>query len=344
MTARTIEGSKLTLPRMGFGGAPLGNLFNPVSEDEARTVLAAAWNAGLRYFDTAPLYGHGLSEQRIGAALREHDRDTFQISTKVGRLLEPSTQTHSADGSYVDTLPLQPRYDYSYDGAMRSVEQSLLRLGMDHVDILFIHDIDVMTHGKEQSRRYDDAMKGNYKALEKLRASGAVKAIGLGVNEWEVCAQALQDADFDCFLLAGQYSLLKQDALESFLPACEARNVSVIIGGPFNSGILASGPVPGARYFYKPAPPEILDRTRQLQETCAEHEVPLPAAALQFPLHHKAVASVIPGARSQAELQENLSLLDYPIPSALWDDLKARGLIRKDAPVPLAATTVPGTP
>jgi D-threo-aldose 1-dehydrogenase len=322
----------LELTRLGFGGAPLGNLFTAVAEDDARRAVDAAYAAGIRYFDTAPLYGHGLSELRLGEALRGRPRASFVLSTKVGRVLEPGRAERSA---YVDVPPCGPRFDYSYDGALRSVEASLRRLGLDRVDILLIHDIDAFTHGPDgREARFREAMAGAYRALAELRGAGTVRAIGVGVNEWEICQRCLEAADFDCFLLAGRYSLLEQAPLDSFLPLCVRRGIGVVIGGPFNSGILATGAVPGARYDYKPAPPAILERARRLERVCASHDVPLAAAALQFPLFHPAVASVIPGARSAAEVEQNVALLDHPIPPALWRDLKAEGLVRPDAPTP----------
>lgn len=330
---RRLGSSGIDLTSLGFGGAPLGNLFSTVDESDAINALSAAYRSGIRYFDTAPLYGHGLSETRMGRALGDFSRDSFLLSSKVGRLLEPVAD--GADGGdYVEVLPNRVVYDYSYDGTMRSLEASLERLGLDRIDILYIHDIDVMTHGPEgQEQSYREAMEGAYKALDRLRSEGTVKAIGLGVNEWEVCERAARDGDFDCFLLAGQYSLLKQDALDSFLPLCVERGIGLVIGGPYNSGILATGAVEGAMYFYKPAPPNILDRTRRIEVVCARHGVPLAAAALQFPLHHPAVVSVIPGARSKGEFLENKAHLQRDIPAGLWDELKAESLLRRNAPI-----------
>ncbi len=329
---RRLGKSAVEVTRMGFGGAPLGNLFNPVAADAARQAIDGAYDRGLRYFDTAPLYGHGLSERRLGEALRSRPRESFVLSTKVGRVLEPGTPPA---GAYVELPSLVPRFDYSEAGALRSVEESLGRLGLDRVDVLYIHDIDAFTHGAEGApARFREAMSGAYRAIERLRREGRVRAIGVGVNEWEACQRAAEAADFDCFLLAGRYTLLEQEALESFLPLCERRGIGVVIGGPLNSGILATGPVPGATYNYRPAPPAILDRARRLERVCASHGVPLAAAALQFPLAHPAVACVIPGARSVGEVEQNVALLARPLPAALWRDLKAEGLVRADAPTP----------
>jgi D-threo-aldose 1-dehydrogenase len=329
---RRLGKSAVEVTLMGFGGAPLGNLFNPVAADAARQAIDGAYDRGLRYFDTAPLYGHGLSERRLGEALRSRPRESFVLSTKVGRVLEPGTPPA---GAYVALPSFVPRFDYSEAGALRSVEESLGRLGLDRVDVLYIHDIDAFTHGAEGvPARFREAMAGAYRAIERLRREGRVRAIGVGVNEWEACQRAAEAADFDCFLLAGRYTLLEQEALDSFLPLCERRGIGVVVGGPFNSGLLATGPVPGATYNYRPALPAILERARRLERVCASHGVPLAAAALQFPLAHPAVACVIPGARSVAEVEQNVALLARPLPPALWGDLKAEGLVRADAPTP----------
>jgi D-threo-aldose 1-dehydrogenase len=327
-----LGSTEVRVTRVGFGGAPLGNLFRSVTEADATATLDAAWTLGLRYFDTAPLYGHGLGERRLGRFLATKPRSEFSISTKVGRVLVPVADGRTSGGAYVDVPPVEPVYDYSRDGARKSLDASLKRLGLDRVDVLYIHDIDRFTHGDEQPRRFREAMDGAYPAIAELKRSGVVGAIGLGVNEWQVCEAAVRAGDFDAFLLAGRYSLLEQEALVRLLSLCVERSVSVVIGGPFNSGILATGPVPGAVYNYAPASQEILDRVERIQSICRAHRVPLPAAALQFPLHHPAVASVIPGPRTAAEATRNLELLRHPIPAALWSDLKAAGLLRADAP------------
>ena len=329
---RRLGRSAVEVTALGFGGAPLGNLFAPVAADDARRAVAAAYDAGLRYFDTAPLYGHGLSEERMGEVLRARPRAEYVLSTKVGRLLEPGTP---APGAYVGLPPRVPRFDYSETGALRSMTESLGRLGLERVDVLYIHDIDAFTHGAEgAAARFGEAMAGAFRALERLRREGTIGAIGVGVNEWQACQRAAEAGDFDAFLLAGRYSLLEQTALDTFLPLCQRRGIGVVVGGPFNSGILATGPVPGARYDYAPAPPPILERARRLERVCLSHGVPLAAAALRFPLAHPAVASVIPGARSAAEVGANLALLRRPIPAGLWRDLKTERLLRADAPTP----------
>jgi len=333
---RRIGATGLTVSQMGFGAAPLGNLFAALGEETAHQTVRAALAAGIRYFDTAPLYGHGLSEHRIGAALRDVPRDDYVLSTKIGRLLVPGESRALADENFYRPLPFDTPFDYSYDGTMRSFEDSLQRLGMSRIDILLIHDVDVWTHGSQAAAdaRFEEVMAGGYRALVKLRGEGVIGAIGAGLNEWRACQRFAERGDFDCFLLASRYTLLEQGALASFLPLCQERNISIVIGGPFNTGILATGASEGALYDYKPAPPEILARVAAIENVCRNHGVALAAAALQFPLHHPAVAAVIPGARSAEEIKRNSATLAADIPAALWAELKAEGLLHGDAPVP----------
>jgi D-threo-aldose 1-dehydrogenase len=336
MATRRVGTTPLHITEIGFGGAAIGNLYERVSNADALDAVACAYAHGIRYFDTAPLYGFGLSERRVGLALGEVPRDTYALSTKVGRRLRP-TDPRQVDPVIFDNIPgAGPYFDYSYDGIMRSVEESLQRLGLHRADILLIHDVDNVNQGSEEAtqRRFDEVMAGGYHALAKLRAEGTVAAIGVGINEWQWCERFARVAEFDCFLLAGRYTLLDQASLDTFLPLCEQKQISVIIGGPYNSGILATGPVPGARYDYAPAQPEILERVRRIAAVCARHGVELPAAALQFPLHHPRVASVIPGARSRAEVDRSVALYRTAIPAQLWQELKAEGLLRADAPTP----------
>jgi D-threo-aldose 1-dehydrogenase len=296
----TRGGVELQFTELGFGGVPLGNLYRPMMEKEARAMLDAVWAAGCRYFDTAPLYGLGLSETRLNGFLRPKPRDSYLISTKVGRLLDLcEPQKRSGQGMFFETPSRRERFDYSYDGVMRSLEFSLERLGLDRVDIVYCHDVDVFTHGSKEAAdaRIKEFMNGGYRALDQLRASGAVKAIGAGVNEWEIAEKLARAADFDAFLLAGRYTLLEQEALTSFLPLCEDKKIAVVIGGPFNSGILATGVKGEARYNYSPASDEVKDRVRRIQQICKSFKVALPEAALRFPLGHPAVVSVIAGAQ-----------------------------------------------
>ena len=331
------SGAEIPFTELGFGTAPLGNLFRALPEEEAQATAQAAWDAGIRYIDTAPLYGLGLSETRLNHFLRGKPRDSYVLSTKVGRLLEvcPPDQ-RTGIGKFFDTPSRREVYDYSHDGIMRSVEASLERLGIDRIDILFVHDIDVFNHKTAAARdeRVAELMKSGYGALLKLRDQGIIKAFGAGVNEWEVCEILARQGDFDLFLLAGRYTLLEQEALTTFLPLCEQRKIGIVIGGAYNSGILATGAKPGAFYNYDPAPQHILDRVAGIEKIVTSHGVKLVEAALRFPLVHPAVVSVIPGASRPQEVALNMHTLGADIPSALWGELKAKGFIRAEAPVP----------
>lgn len=334
-TIRSFGRSRLAVTAMGLGTAPLGNQFAAVPEADARAVIDAAWEAGLRYFDTAPMYGHGLAEHRLGEALRDRPRADYTLSTKVGRLLLPARRSEVVSDMWVNPAPFRIVYDYGYDATMRSFEDSLQRLALERIDIALIHDIDSFSHPPDAQRaHFRTAMDGAFRALDRLRAEGLVSAIGVGCNEWQVCEAALRERDFDCFLLAGRYTLLEQEALDSFLPLCTARGVAIALGGGYNSGILATGAVPGARYNYAPAPPAVLDRVARIEAVCRRFAVPLKAAALQFVLAHPAVATVIPGTRSVARLRENLALIAHPIPAEFWAALKRERLLHEAAPTP----------
>ena len=320
---------------MGFGAAPIGNFLRPISEDMSDAMVQHAWNAGMRYFDSAPYYGHGLSEARLGYSLRWKPRGEFMVSSKVGRVLEPMDRAKIDFTPWVDGLPFKCRFDYSYDGTMRSFEDSLQRLGLGHIDILFIHDCDVFTHGAELQKVYfRQAIDGCYRALVKLRDEGAVKAIGVGVNNWEVMLDFMQQGDFDALLVAGRYTLLEQGSLDELLPLCERRNTAIVIGGGFNGGILATGARPGAKWNYAPAPEPIMEKVKRIEAVCATYKVPLPAAALQFLLAHPAVSSHVPGTRDVAQMEQNIALVSHPIPVDFWQELKRQNLLRPDAPVP----------
>lgn len=326
------------LSQLGFGGAPLGNLYRRIDEAVAQDTLQAAWDAGIRYFDTAPQYGLGLSETRFATALARFDAPRT-LSTKVGRLLQDCPPDQVTPEAFVDVPQKRIVFDYTYDGIMRSLGDSIARLGTDKIDILLLHDIDAGTHGDAGC---EDKLRelfggGGYRALTELRAAGRIAAIGAGVNTWQICERLLGEADFDGFLLAGRYTLLEQDPLETFLPLCVKNDVGIILGGPYNSGILATGPVAGARYNYAAATPDIMERVRRIAAVCAAHDTPLIAAALQFPLGHPAVKTVIPGAATADELRQNVSIFKTPIPDVLWSDLKGEGLIRPDAPTPRKA-------
>jgi len=335
VTASAGRFGALELGPIGLGTAPLGNLFAPVSEEDAMETVRRALALGVHYVDTAPHYGNGLSEHRVGAVLRGIGRAGFVLSTKVGRLLTADRAAPRDQHGYVGVLPFRQRFDYSHDGALRSIEDSLQRLGLARIDIALIHDIDVFTHGPEaQPTRFHEAMDGAYRALARLKADGTIGAIGLGVNDWRVCLDALRHSDFDGFLLAGRYTLIDQSALSELLPACERRGARVILGGPYNSGILARGAIAGATFDYRPAEPAILERVRAMTAVCAAFNVPLQAAALQFPLGHPAIVTILPGARNPAEVEANLRFAAHPIPGDFWRALRDSGLIAPEAPLP----------
>ena len=327
----------LRITDLGFGTAPLGNLYRAIDDEEAAKILDLAWESGVRYFDTAPLYGYGLSESRLNRFLRGKDRDSYVLSTKVGRLLSATApDARDGIGKWFDVPSRREVYDYGYDGVMRSLEFSLERLGVDRVDILYGHDLDIANHGSQSvlDESLAEFLEGGHKTLVELRAQNVVGAIGIGVNEWQPAQWMIENGDPDIILLAGRYTLLEQEALQSFLPKCEERGVFVVIGGPYNSGILATGPREGAYYNYEPAPPEILDRAGRIQTVCNQHGVRLVDAAFQFPLCHPAVLSVVPGGQSVTEMNSNLEAASAQIPSDLWGNLKTEGLIVADAPTP----------
>ncbi|KJS19388.1 MAG: pyridoxal 4-dehydrogenase [Hoeflea sp. BRH_c9] len=332
-----IGNGGLTFTELGFGTAPLGNLYRAISDDEAQAVLSRAWDLGVRYFDTAPLYGLGLAETRLNRFLRGKPRGDYVLSTKIGRLLRrcEEGETRTGEGKFFEVPARREIYDYSYDGVMRSFEFSLERLGVDSIDILYAHDLDVFTHGSAAARdaRLEELMAGGYRALVSLREHGVIKAFGAGVNEWQACQWLTERGDFDLFLLAGRYTLLEQEALESFLPLAGQRGIGIVIGGPYNSGILATGPKPGAFYNYDPAPQAILDRVARIEAVCQRHGVRMVDAAFQFPLRHPAIVSVIPGGQGVAEMEANYVAAMAEIPRTLWAELKAEGLMRDDAPV-----------
>ncbi|MBB3061210.1 aldo/keto reductase [Microbulbifer rhizosphaerae] len=333
---RRIGQTALEVTALGFGAATLGNLYHPMPDEAAKAAIEKAFAAELNHIDTAPYYGFGLSERRVGDALREVPANEYVLSTKVGRLLVPCGKAEDKYG-FCSPMPFEPVYDYSYDGVMRSYEHSIQRLGLPKIDILYMHDIGRVTHGSDHERLFRIAMEGGYKAMAELRSQGLVSAIGLGVNEYEVCEQAMDHADFDCFLLAGRYTLLEQQVLERFLPRCVESNTSIVLGGPYNSGILATGVKrEGAifHYNYEPAPREIIERVARIEEMCHEFAVPLPAAALQFPLAHPVVVSVIPGLSSPRRVESAVSQMQTAIPAAFWAALQDVGLIHPEAPLP----------
>ncbi|MDY7578773.1 aldo/keto reductase [Herbaspirillum sp. RTI4] len=331
---------------LSMGTAGLAGLYHGVPFDDAIAALQAAWDAGMRYFDTAPYYGYGKSEHRVGHVLRNFlqyaERSEFVLSTKVGRILKsrsrPGAQPRDINDGWNNPFPFEPVYDYSYSGVMRSFEDSLQRLGMAHIDILLVHDIGSATHGELQAQYWQQLTGGGgFRALDELRRSGTISAVGLGVNETDVVMAAMQEFDLDCCLLAGRYTLLEQQALDQFMPECSQRKVSILLGGIFNSGILAKGmsDSKGLTYNYGPVPPAVISRVKQLDAVCLEFDVSLAAAALQFPYAHPQVASIIAGGRNAQEVNENTRSFRQLIPDEFWHALQSRGLLHAAAPLPV---------
>jgi D-threo-aldose 1-dehydrogenase len=314
---------------LGFGGAPLGNMFDVVDEGTADAALTAAWETGVRYFDTAPHYGSGLSEHRFGAVLRRHRRDEFVLSSKVGRLLRPDP-SQPENPPFVDGLPFRVEMDYSYDATLRSIEDSLQRLGLAQIDIAFVHDVAADHLGDAWEEHFEVARAGAFRALSELRDQGVIKGWGLGVNLTEPCVRALEQADPDVFLLAGRYSLLNQPALDRLFPMCAERGVHVVIGGPYNSGLLAGG----RNFEYQEAPAEMIAKRDRIAVICERHGADIRSAALHFCAAHPVVAAIIPGAKRPEKVNENARLMAAMVPAAVWDELRHEGLIPADAPVP----------
>ena len=324
--------SRLHITRLGLGGAALGGLYHDLSEDTANGTVRRALELGVHFFDTAPLYGAGKSESRLGRALGGWDRDIYILASKVGYALVPQDRNENQDMFFPfdNPPPLRPIFDFSYDGVMRSLEESLVRLGVDCIDILYIHDPD---------GHFGEAMKGAYVALNKLRQERVIGAVGVGTTRVETLIRFVRAGQFDCVLLAGRYTLLDHTALDQALPLCLQEGVSVIIGGPYGSGILATGAVAGATFNYLPASTETLEKVRRIEDICRDYSVPLKAAALQFPLAHPAVASIIPGARTAGEVEENFRMVGHSIPVEFWADLRRRRLLPEEAPVPIETNT-----
>jgi D-threo-aldose 1-dehydrogenase len=326
---------------LGFGAGALGNLYREIPDVDAAAALCAALDSGVTYFDSAPHYGFGLSETRLGRVLGEHGQSQeIVVSTKVGRVLVPATAPDltAARQGFISAEPYESVFDYSYDGVMRSFEESRRRLGRE-IDILYAHDLGARTHGARHSEQMRVFLSEGYRAMCSLREQRVVQAIGLGVNEWQICEEVLEAADLDFILLAGRYTLLEQEALETFLPLCVRRGVAVVVGGPYNSGILARDErTQGAgRYDYDQAPADIMARVNSIQAVCTRHGVPLAAAALQFPLAHPAVVSVIPGMSNAAEVAAAVRWMSTPIPNACWLELREQRLLRADAPIPVTS-------
>jgi D-threo-aldose 1-dehydrogenase len=332
---RAVGARRLQVTGLGLGTAPLGGLYRDLSDEAAHATIDAAWDAGIRYFDTAPHYGHTLAEHRLGDALRRYPRGEYVLSTKVGRRFVPRKTPYDDSEGWQSPLPFEAVYDYTRDGILRSFEDSQQRLGIVEIDILLIHDIGRYTHGEQNAHYWKQLTEGGgFRALGELRASGAVKAVGLGVNEGAAILEAMDAFDIDCALLAGRYTLLEQATLADLLPACEKRGVSILLGGAFNSGILARGLEGDLKFNYGDAPRDVIDRVARIEAVCNAHGVPLAAAALQFPYAHPAVATVLTGAGSAAQLRENVASFERPVPPALWQALRAEGLLSGSAPVP----------
>ena len=328
---RSLRNGVAAVSQLGVGCAPFGWPHSDTRDGDVGDTFKALYANGQRYFDVAPFYGAGLAEHRLGACLRSIDRRSITLSTKVGRLLDPVEGGAASGGT---SHPFQVRYDYSYDGTMRSLEHSMQRLGTNAIDIVLIHDVNKRWQGDMLEQRYAEAMTGAYRALEELRAAGVIGAIGVGVNDWGILQRFAGDGDFDCFMLAGRYTLLDHTALDTFLPDCARRGIGVLMAAPFNSGILATGAKLGATFFYAEAEPEIVERTRRIEAVCARHGVALAAAALQFPLAHSVIASVVTGMCSKAEAISNLAHCRADIPVAFWDEMKYERLIAQGAPTP----------
>jgi D-threo-aldose 1-dehydrogenase len=335
---RKVGKTKLEITEIGLGGAPMGGFRANIPDAEAVKLTDAAYDAGVRYFDTSPFYGYGRSELRMGAALREKPRESYLLSTKIGRILHAMKPGEQPPADFRDGgLPgFAPVFDYTYDGVMRSLEHSHHRLGIARIDIVLVHDVDFWTI-KDRTildQRFKTVMDSGFKALDELRKAGVIGAIGVGINEADTSLRFIQAGDFDCMLLAGRYTLLEQGALAEFLPECEKRHVSVILGGPYNSGILAGTVKPGATHDYVAAPAALIDKAQKIEAVCKRHGVELGAAAMQFPLAHPALCSVIPGALSVAEVEQNVARIGAKIPADLWAELKREKLIEPAAPVP----------
>jgi len=316
--------TNLQVTRMGFGAGTIGGMYSDVPHAQALNTIRQALTLGIRFFDVAPFYGHGTSELRLGEGLRKVKRDSIVLATKVGRVLVPAPKGYHSS-FFRNAAPFVPQFDFSYDGIMRSYEESLKRLGMDRIDILHIHDPD---------DHFEQALGSAYPALAKLRSCGAIGAIGVGMNQAEMLVRFAKEAEFDCFLVAGRYTLIDQTALHELLPLCMKKNITVFIGGTYNSGILATGAVQGAKFNYEDAPKEIIEKVRRVEQVCARHAVPLKAAAMQFPLAHPAVASVISGCRAPSEVEDNARMLNLPIPREFWNDLVHENLLEPGAPTP----------
>lgn len=331
---RTLGRSGLEVSAIGFGAAMIGDLYSPIEELDAIETICCALEKGVTLIDTSPLYGHGLSEHRIGAALRRAPQAKVILSTKVGRVTDPFSPSNNAVTGYSGGAPHAVNFDYSREGTMRSLEQSLIRLGRDHIDLVLVHDLERGAHGHRYDKVFESAMEGAVPTLAALRKQGIIKAYGIGVNDADAAEKFVRNSDPDAVLLAGRYSLLEQPANTTFLPLAEERNIGVILGGVFNSGILATGPIRGARYNYTEAPSDIMMRANLIESICKKHKISLRTAALQFVLGHPSVSSIVLGAASALEVENQLNDLRHSIPKQLWTDLRGENLIPPEIPFP----------
>ena len=334
---KSRNGSELSFTTRGLGKGPIGEIYEVLDEKTTIATIEQGYRSGIRLFDTSPHYGNGISESRMGAGLRAAKRDEVLISTKIGRVMDPfATPPPPIAGvvspGFVGGYKHAPRFDYSYDGTMRSVEQSLLRMGIGRIDILLIHDCDRWTHGADAERRFKEAMDGAYRALDKLRSEKTVAAIGFGINEADTCVKFARAGDFDLAMMAGRYTLLDQTGVAEFMPLAIEKGMGVMLAGVFNSGILATGAVPGAKFEYGAAPPQILERVRKIEAICAKHDTSIRRAAMQFPMAHPAVVSIVLGAVKPSEVESNVADAQAKLPAALWSDLKAADLLDASTP------------
>jgi len=326
---RQLGKTSLHLSELGLGCAAMAGNHRPVQNQDIREAITSGLAAGITFVDTAPFYGFGRSEHFVGAGVR--GKDNVVLSTKAGRLMKKEPIPADLQADWPGSFPFNTVYDYTYDGVMRSYEDSMQRMGVDKIDVLLLHDIGEMQHGPELNKTlFADAMSGGYKALDELRSSGEIQAIGLGVNEREVCIASMEHGFWDAFLLAGRYTLLEQDPLHNLMAECEKVGTGIILGGPYNSGVLAGGDT----WNYAKAPENVMSKAKGIAAVCESHGVPMAAAALQFPLGHPIVASVIPGARSKVEMEQNIEMFNMNIPASLWTDLRNEGLLDKQAPLP----------
>ncbi len=334
MKKNRVGNTSLFVSEIGFGAASIGNLYQACTDDAAKLAVETAWNADICFFDTAPEYGYGLSERRLGDALRDRVRSDYVLSTKVGDCLYARHDAVPQENKwFVKPLPFFLKHDYSYDGVMRAFEDSLQRLGLNKIDMILVHDLDPVVHEpKEFKKHFQIYIEGGYKALDKLRSEGVIAAVGFGVKKWEVCADAMQYGDYDCFMLQGNYTLLEQPAFDEFMPRCAKENISILLAGPFASGILATGAKKGGYFHHRAANKDVLVKVEKIEDICAQYGVSLQAAAIQFPLKHPVIASVVIGTASPASIEKNLKFAKEKIPAEFWGTLKSEKIIPENAP------------